>query len=90
MVKAIADIQKKRGRPSVGSIGVMVKLPPEDLEALDLWIAANAPGESRPEGLRRILRLLAMRIPAAANRPASQEGDDWQSSFDHPDGVERP
>lgn len=41
----------------------MVKMPPEDLEALDLWIAANACGESRPEGLRRILRLVALRMP---------------------------
>ena len=40
----------------------MVRLQPDDMELLDLWIAVNAPGESRPEALRRILRLVAMRV----------------------------
>ena len=61
MADAIPDI-RKRGRPAVGAVGVMVKLPPDDLELLDAWIAAN--GEmSRPEALRRILKLVAIRMP---------------------------
>jgi hypothetical protein len=39
-----------------------VRLQPADLELLDLWMAAN--GEmSRPEAMRKILRLVAMRVP---------------------------
>lgn len=55
---------QKRGRPATGKgIPVQVRLSPDDLEALDLWIAVNAPGQTRPEGLRRILRLVALRMP---------------------------
>jgi len=35
----------------------------EDLELLDLWIQATEPSLSRPEALRRILRMVAMRVP---------------------------
>jgi hypothetical protein len=71
---------QKRGRPAVGKgIPIQVRLQPDDLELLDLWIAANAPETSRPEAVRRILRLVAMRMPRAAD-------DDWMASFDHPDG----
>lgn len=48
----------------MGSTNVGVRLPPEDLELLDLWIKANDPAASRPEALRRILRMMAMRVPA--------------------------
>ena len=63
MMRAIPDIGKKKGRPAVGSTGVLVKLPPDDLELLDLWIKATAPDASRPEAMRRILRMVAMRVP---------------------------
>jgi hypothetical protein len=62
VTKAITDI-RKRGRPAVGAIGVYVKLPPADLELLDLWISANGRNMSRPEAMRRILKLVAMRVP---------------------------
>jgi hypothetical protein len=39
----------------------MLRLPPDDLKLLDVWIEANAPGAGRPEAMRRILRLAAMR-----------------------------
>ena len=61
---AIPNIQKRgRGRPATNSTGVYVKMPPADLELLDLWIAANDSQLSRPEAMRRILRLVAMRLP---------------------------
>lgn len=41
----------------------MLRLQPDDLELLDLWIKANAPESSRPEAVRRILRMVAMRGP---------------------------
>lgn len=46
----------------MGATPVTVRLPPEDLELLDLWISANG-GMSRPEAVRRILRMVAMRVP---------------------------
>jgi len=55
---------KKRRGPAPTGVGtpVLVRLQPDDLELLDLWIAANDPGMSRPEAMRRILRLVAMRV----------------------------
>ena len=42
---------------------VGVRLQPDELELLDLWILAN--GEmTRPEALRRILKLVAIRMPS--------------------------
>lgn len=41
----------------------MLRLQRDDLELLDLWIKANDPDLSRPEALRRILRLVAVRVP---------------------------
>lgn len=41
----------------------MVRLQPDDLELLDQWIAVNGADLSRPEAMRRILRLMAMRVP---------------------------
>ncbi|MBB4860904.1 hypothetical protein HNO88_004250 [Novosphingobium chloroacetimidivorans] len=52
---------KNRNTPFGTQVGV--KLNKDDLELLDLWIAANAPDVGRPEALRRILRLVALRIP---------------------------
>ena len=60
---SIVDARKPRGRPAVNSKPISVRLPPDDLELLDLWIAANDPSVSRPEALRRILRFVAMRVP---------------------------
>jgi hypothetical protein len=48
--------KRKTGRPFVGSTSVGVRLPPKDLELLDLWIAENDPTIGRPEAIRRILR----------------------------------
>ena len=39
-----------------------VRLQPDDLELLDLWIAANDPAMTRPEALRRMLRTFAVRM----------------------------
>ena len=52
---------KNRDTPFGNQVGV--KLTKGDLELLDLWIATNAPEVSRPEAMRRILRLVAMRVP---------------------------
>lgn len=54
---------KRLKRPGQSGLSINVRLQPDDLELLDLWIAANEPGTSRPEAMRRILRLVAMRVP---------------------------
>jgi hypothetical protein len=43
--------------------GQSVRLQPDDLELLDLWIRANGAELSRPEAMRRILRMVAVRVP---------------------------
>lgn len=70
--------KKKMGRPRIGSIGMMVRLPPEQLADLDAWIAERyAPGfMSRPAALRHLAKI-ALRDdkagrpdkPAAKSRP---------------------
>ena len=58
------DSKKRMGRPATGKgTPVMVRLQPDDLELLDLWIKANDEQTTRPEAMRRILRLVAMRMP---------------------------
>jgi hypothetical protein len=68
MAKSIRNIpKKKRGRPSTGGRreGVMVRLEPEQLEALDAWIAKHKPPSSRPETIRRLVELgLNAKTPA--------------------------
>lgn len=53
----LSDIKKKMGRPRVGSTLIAVRLPPDELAALDAWIAAqDDPKPSRPEALRQFAR----------------------------------
>jgi len=57
-------ISKKRGpKPTGWGKPILLRLQPEDLELLDLWIKANDAALSRPEALRRILRMVAVRVP---------------------------
>jgi hypothetical protein len=59
-VGAIADKPKKKmGRPPTG-IGrtIGLRLYPEEEEALDAWIAEQPNPPSRPEAIRRLLRLI--------------------------------
>jgi hypothetical protein len=50
-------------RPGQSGQLIGVRLQPDDIEFLDRWIKANGPEMSRPEAIRRILRLVAMRAP---------------------------
>lgn len=58
-------LTKKRRGPEPTGVGTLVgvRLQPDDLELLDLWIAANDDTVTRPEAMRRILRQVAMRMP---------------------------
>lgn len=61
MTSSIPDTPKSRGRPSTGGRkpGVMVRIPEDELAALDRWIEEDSElvaGRklSRPEALRRL------------------------------------
>lgn len=58
MSDAISDIEKsKRGRPRTDSTPIMVRVQPDQLAALDAWIARQtSPQPTRPEAIRLILQ----------------------------------
>ena len=56
MDDAISRTEKRgRGRPPNGAKSIHLTLVPDQLAALDEWIAAQRPQVSRPEAIRRIL-----------------------------------
>jgi hypothetical protein len=56
MAEAISGIKKSpRGRPKANSTGVMVRLLPDQLAALDDWRRAQLDLPGRPESIRRLL-----------------------------------
>ena len=55
-MSTLPSAKKKMGRPLVDSEAVNVRLQRADLDLIDRWIAANEPGASRPEAVRRIIR----------------------------------
>jgi len=53
---SISNVRKGPGRPSVGATPITVRIPPDQLAALDRWIEAqDEPRPSRPEAIRQIL-----------------------------------
>jgi hypothetical protein len=58
MSVAISDNNKpKRGRPAVNSLFVGVRLPPDQLAAVDAWAAGQDDKPSRPEAIRRLIAI---------------------------------
>jgi hypothetical protein len=57
MTASIADIPKKRGRkPSGGrKDAILVRMPPEQLEAVEAWAGNQPDAPSRPEAIRRLV-----------------------------------
>jgi hypothetical protein len=57
MAKSIInDIPKKAGRPATGKgLGVLVRLQPAHLKALDAWIAKQSKPPTRPEAIRGMM-----------------------------------
>jgi hypothetical protein len=55
----ISDTGKRPpGRPAVGSTGIMVRVPPTELEPIDAWIKVQPkPRPSRPEAIRRLVEM---------------------------------
>jgi hypothetical protein len=60
MAKSINDIpKKKRGRPATGKgEGVLVRLQPDQLKALDSWIAKQDASLTRPEAIRAMMETI--------------------------------
>lgn len=52
---SIVSAKKSRGRPSVDSEAVNVRLERPYISALDVWIAKQKAPLSRPEAIRRLL-----------------------------------
>jgi len=50
---------KKRGRPATGvNTSINVRIPPDELAAIDNWISEQDDDISRPEAIRRLVRLV--------------------------------
>ena len=60
MAKSINDIPKKKpGRPATGKgEGVLVRLQPDQLKALDAWIAKQSRPLTRPEAIRAMMETI--------------------------------
>jgi hypothetical protein len=60
MARSINDIpKKKRGRPATGKgEGVLVRLQPDQLKALDSWIAKQNRPLTRPEAIRAMMETI--------------------------------
>lgn len=52
---SIANVRKGPGRPAVNATPVTVRLPPDQLTALDAWIARQDAPPSRPEAIRLLI-----------------------------------
>jgi len=57
---SIDDVRKRgRGRPKVGAEPITVRIPPDQLAALDAWIERqDEPRPTRPEAIRRLLETI--------------------------------
>lgn len=57
MAGSIPSTEKRgRGRPPVNATSIHLTLPPDQLAALDKWIARHpAPKPSRPEAIRQMI-----------------------------------
>jgi hypothetical protein len=54
----VSNIRKKRiGRPPVNAVPVLVRIPPAEIEPIDLWISKQKPSPSRPEAIRRLVEI---------------------------------
>lgn len=52
----MSEIRRKAGRPPVNATPVTVRIPPDQLAAVDAWIAAQPePKLTRPEAIRRLV-----------------------------------
>jgi hypothetical protein len=70
--RRISNIQKRgRGRPPTGATAIGLRLPPDQLAALDTWIAGQKGKPGRPEAIRRLLAVQLARRQPKVLHPAS-------------------
>ena len=70
----VSNIRKKKriGRPPVGAIPVLVRIPPAEMLPIDNWVSNQDKFLTRPEAIRRLVELgLTVKAPA---RPVSKPG----------------
>jgi hypothetical protein len=81
MTQSIADIPKRRGRPSTGGRGegVMVRLQPEGLGAVDAWRRAQDDKPSRPEAIRRLVAIAVKDARSEEPQPMSDRECELQN-----------
>jgi hypothetical protein len=55
----VSNIRKKKriGRPPVGAIPVLVRIPPSEMQPIDDWISKQNGFLSRPGAIRRLVEL---------------------------------
>jgi len=70
MENAITGSRKRRGRPTLyeGSEGkgapqIGVRLPSDELAAVDGWLSAQKESLSRPEAIRRLIKIALKKPP---------------------------
>lgn len=58
-MKSINNIEKRkgRGRPATDATPILVRMLPDQVEALDNWIAKQGDDLGRPEAIRRLVDL---------------------------------
>jgi hypothetical protein len=62
----ISNIRKKRkGRPRVDALPIMVRVPPAELDPIDAWIGKQKTLVSRPEAIRRLVEIGLARSKSA-------------------------
>ena len=55
----VSNIKKKKriGRPPIGAIPVLVRIPPTEMKPIDDWISEREEFVSRPEAIRRLVEI---------------------------------
>jgi hypothetical protein len=55
----VSNIRKKKriGRPPVGAIPVLVRIPPAEMLPIDNWVSNQDKFLTRPEAIRRLVEL---------------------------------
>jgi hypothetical protein len=69
-MKSIPSARKSlRGRPRIDATPVNTRFPPDELEALDGWISLQDGELSRPEAVRRLVKMAIAGLGRARSTP---------------------
>jgi hypothetical protein len=79
MAGSISKTRKSgRGRPFVGATPIQVRMPPDELANLDNWISKQRTQQTRPEAIRRLVKLAIAHSshPARPSKQKAQKASD--------------